>query len=95
MKTYPKSKKGQARRSRKTIRKTVTKTMSNAAIKERLMTIEAEIELLKAAIREPKRKIDPDDILTPAEAKIVRRGEAQLKRGESTSWRDVKNELSL
>jgi hypothetical protein len=43
---------------------------------------------------DPKRKVDPDDTLTPAEAKIVRRGTAQLKRGESKSWSDVKRELS-
>lgn len=33
---------------------------------------------------------NPDDTLTPAGAKIVRRGEAQLKRGESKPWRVVK-----
>jgi hypothetical protein len=27
--------------------------------------------------------VDPDDTLSPKEAKIVRRGEAQLQRGES------------
>ena len=43
----------------------------------------------------PKRVLDPDDTLTPAEAKIVRRGLAQLKRGESKPWRDVKHALSL
>lgn len=43
----------------------------------------------------PKRKVDSDDTLTPAEAKIVRRGLAQLKRGESKPWRAVKNALSL
>jgi hypothetical protein len=31
-------------------------------------------------IKKRKRVVDPDDILTPGEAKIVRRGEAQLKR---------------
>ena len=41
----------------------------------------------------PKRTVDPDDTLTPAEAKIVRRGEAQLKRRESKSWREVKHAL--
>jgi AbrB family looped-hinge helix DNA binding protein len=41
----------------------------------------------------PKRLIDPDDTLTPAEAKIVRLGEAQLKRGESKPWREVKHAL--
>ena len=42
----------------------------------------------------PKRMVDPDDTLSPAEAKIVRRGEAQLKRGESKPWRVVKHALS-
>jgi AbrB family looped-hinge helix DNA binding protein len=42
----------------------------------------------------PKRTPDPDDTLSPAEAKMVRRGEAQLKRGESKSWRAVKHALS-
>jgi AbrB family looped-hinge helix DNA binding protein len=42
----------------------------------------------------PKRMVDPDDKLSPAEAKIVRRGEAQLKRGESKSWRLAKHALS-
>jgi bifunctional DNA-binding transcriptional regulator/antitoxin component of YhaV-PrlF toxin-antitoxin module len=41
----------------------------------------------------PKRVVDPDDVLTPGEARIVRRGEAQLKRGESKPWRDVKHAL--
>ena len=42
----------------------------------------------------PKRMVDRDDLLTPAEAKIVRRGEAQLKRGDSKAWRDVKHTLA-
>jgi bifunctional DNA-binding transcriptional regulator/antitoxin component of YhaV-PrlF toxin-antitoxin module len=41
----------------------------------------------------PKRSSDPDNTLSPAEAKIVRQGEAQLKRGESKSWRVVKHGL--
>jgi bifunctional DNA-binding transcriptional regulator/antitoxin component of YhaV-PrlF toxin-antitoxin module len=41
-----------------------------------------------------KRLVDPDDILTPAEAAIVRRGEAQLKRGQSKPWRAVKHALA-
>lgn len=40
-----------------------------------------------------KRAADPNDTLTPAEAKIVRQGEAQLKRGESKPWRVVKHAL--
>lgn len=42
----------------------------------------------------PKRTVAADETLTPAEAKIVRRGEAQLKRGESKPWRVVKHALS-
>jgi bifunctional DNA-binding transcriptional regulator/antitoxin component of YhaV-PrlF toxin-antitoxin module len=42
----------------------------------------------------PKRMVDPDDTLSPAEAKSVRRGEAQLRRGESKPWRVVKHALS-
>ena len=45
-------------------------------------------------IPKPKRMVDADNTLTPEEAKLVRRGEAQLKRGESKSWRDVKHALA-
>jgi AbrB family looped-hinge helix DNA binding protein len=41
----------------------------------------------------PKRVVDPEDTLTIAEAKIVRRGEAQLKRGESKPWNVVKRAI--
>ena len=41
----------------------------------------------------PKRLVDLADTLTVAEAKVVRKGEAQLKRGESKPWRDVKHAL--
>jgi bifunctional DNA-binding transcriptional regulator/antitoxin component of YhaV-PrlF toxin-antitoxin module len=36
---------------------------------------------------------DADDTLSPSEAKLVRRGEAQLKRGKSKPWRVVKHAL--
>ena len=42
----------------------------------------------------PKRVVTADDTLTLEEAKLVRRGEAQLKRGRSKSWRDVKHALA-
>lgn len=45
-------------------------------------------------IPKPKRVAAGDQTLTPEEAKLVRRGEAQLKRGESQSWRDVKHALA-
>jgi bifunctional DNA-binding transcriptional regulator/antitoxin component of YhaV-PrlF toxin-antitoxin module len=45
-------------------------------------------------IKKRERVVNPDDTLTGEEAKIVRRGEAQLKRGESKPWRVVKHALS-
>ena len=41
----------------------------------------------------PKKLSDADDVLTPSEERKVRRGEAQLKRGESKPWRMVKDAL--
>jgi AbrB family looped-hinge helix DNA binding protein len=41
----------------------------------------------------PKRVVDPDDVLTPAEAKKVRQGMKQIKEGRFKLWRDVKHEL--
>ncbi len=43
----------------------------------------------------PKRLVDPDDVLTPEEEALVRKGEAQLKRGRSVAWADVKKQLKL
>lgn len=42
----------------------------------------------------PTRVVDRDDTLSLSEAKIVRRGEAQLRRGDSKPWRTVKHALS-
>jgi hypothetical protein len=42
----------------------------------------------------PREMHDPDDTLTPPEAEVVRRGEAQFKRGRSKPWRDVKHALA-
>jgi AbrB family looped-hinge helix DNA binding protein len=41
----------------------------------------------------PKRLIDPDDVLTRAEAKRVRQGMEQIKAGRFKLWRDVKHAL--
>ena len=43
----------------------------------------------------PKRLVDLDDVLTPEEEAIVRKGEAQLKRGRSVAWANVKTQLKL
>jgi AbrB family looped-hinge helix DNA binding protein len=44
-------------------------------------------------LMKPKRLVDPEDVLTPAEAKRVRRGMKQIKEGRFKLWRDVKHEL--
>jgi hypothetical protein len=50
-------------------------------------------ERKKGELIKPKRAIDARDTLTPEEAKIVRRGEAQWKRGQSKPWRTIKDVL--
>jgi bifunctional DNA-binding transcriptional regulator/antitoxin component of YhaV-PrlF toxin-antitoxin module len=40
-----------------------------------------------------KRIVDPDDTLTPAEAKKVRRGMKQIKDGRFKLWSEIKHEL--
>jgi AbrB family looped-hinge helix DNA binding protein len=46
-------------------------------------------------IIKPKKLVDADDVLTPEEEKVVRKGEAQLKKGEHVAWDDVKKQLDL
>lgn len=48
-----------------------------------------------SVVIKPKRLVDRDaDALTPEQAKLVRRGEAQFKRGDSKPWRDIKHALA-
>ena len=44
---------------------------------------------------QPKKLVDPDDVLTPEEEAIVRKGEQEMKRGEVVDWEDVKADLNL
>ncbi len=48
-----------------------------------------------AVVIKRKRVVDPDDVLTPAEAKKVRRGLRQVKEGKTIPWSKVKDELGL
>ncbi len=41
----------------------------------------------------PKKLVDAEYVLTPEEETIVRRGEAQLRRGEYVSLEDLEHEL--
>jgi AbrB family looped-hinge helix DNA binding protein len=43
----------------------------------------------------PKRLVDPDDVLTAAEAGKVRRGLRQVKEGKTKPWADVKRDMGL
>ena len=49
---------------------------------------------INAVLIKAKRLVDDDLVLAPEEAKMVRRGEAQLKRGDSKPWGAVKHALS-
>ncbi|HTU45463.1 MAG TPA: AbrB/MazE/SpoVT family DNA-binding domain-containing protein [Bryobacteraceae bacterium] len=41
----------------------------------------------------PKRVVDVDQVLTPAESRKVRRGMKQIKQGRFKLWQDIKDEL--
>jgi len=41
----------------------------------------------------PKKLVDADEVLTKEEERKVRKGEAQLKRGQSKPWRALKHGL--
>ncbi len=43
----------------------------------------------------PKRVVDPDDILTPGEAKRLRQSLKQMRQGKTRSWARIKHELGL
>lgn len=46
-------------------------------------------------IIKPKKLVDPDDLLTKEDEASLRRGLAQLRRGEVVDWEDVKKRLKL
>ena len=50
-------------------------------------------QVKNTVVIKPKRVVDPDDILTPEEEAIVRKGEAQLRRGEYVALEDLEHEL--
>ena len=55
-----------------------------------------EVSLVEGlVIIKPKKLVDANDVLTPEEEKVVRKGEAQLKKGEQVLWDDVKKQLNL
>ncbi|MBI4137652.1 MAG: AbrB/MazE/SpoVT family DNA-binding domain-containing protein [Candidatus Sungbacteria bacterium] len=46
-------------------------------------------------IIKPKKLVDADDVLTPEEEEVVRKGEVKLRKGEYISWEDAKKRLRL
>jgi hypothetical protein len=47
----------------------------------------------KKVLLKPKRLVDPDDVLTPAEAKRLRQSLKQTRQGKTRPWADIKHEL--
>ena len=55
-----------------------------------------EVKQSKAGVLiRPKRLVDPDDVLSPEEEALVRKGAEQVRRGESVRWSDLKKRLKL
>jgi AbrB family looped-hinge helix DNA binding protein len=53
-----------------------------------------EVQSVRGAVLiKPKKLVDADDVLTPEEQAVVRKGEDQLRRGESVSLTEVHHEL--
>ena len=43
----------------------------------------------------PKKLVDADDVLTPEEEAIVKKGETELRQGKSKPWSQIKHEMGL
>ena len=47
----------------------------------------------RTVVIKPKKIVDADDVLTPEEEAMVRKGEAQLRRGEYVTLEDLEHDL--
>ena len=47
----------------------------------------------RTVVIKPKKIVDADDVLTPEEEKIVRKGAAQIRRGEYVTLADIEHDL--
>ena len=52
-------------------------------------------EQANGVLIKPKRVVDPDDELTPAEAKRLRQSLKQERQGKTQPWTQIKHELGL
>ena len=54
-----------------------------------------EVQQVKGTVViKPKKIVDAEDVLTPEEAVIVRKGERQLREGKSKAWQKIKHALA-
>lgn len=51
-------------------------------------------ESMGSVVIRPKKLVDADDVLTLKEESLIRKGEAQLKRGDYVSWNNIKKTRS-
>jgi AbrB family looped-hinge helix DNA binding protein len=49
----------------------------------------------RSVVIKPKKLVDPDDALTPAEAKKLRRSLKQARQGKTLPWSQVKHDVGL
>jgi len=47
----------------------------------------------QTVVIKPKKLVDAEDVLTPEEERIVRRGEEQIRRGQYVTLEDLEHEL--
>src|SRR5712691_1304085 len=50
-------------------------------------------QVKRTVVIKPKKLVDAEDVLTPEEEAIVRKGEAQLRRGEYVTLEDVEHDM--
>lgn len=53
------------------------------------------VEARGRVVIKPKKLVDADDVLTPEEEKIARRGVRQMKQGASKPWQQIRHEMDL
>ena len=49
----------------------------------------------RSVVIKPKKLVDRDDVITPAEAKRLRRSLKQTRQGKTRPWSQVKHDLGL
>ena len=50
-------------------------------------------QVKRTVVIKPKKLVDAEDVLTPEEERAVRRGEAQLRRGQYVTLEDLEHDM--